>query len=375
MSEPYDLLMKKDTERADADCKEATVFLAAITPKKDRERIRLMIESDPEFRAREHWSLGMKTRNALRNSGFFYNPHLMDYIWFSWLEKAVNLPESEIVLTDAIKERIKGYEAQEHLANPPVCPQLEEGQTGKIKRQLEELYGIRLPVVDILHSDHVVSSFTVPPDRDVYKLGIVKEDRESQLRRRGLEERELPQIDSHKFTVVLQTKQSTGSVGLYHSAWHELAHVAAGNLGIRDPVWNESFAIANQFKGLLLAAEEGIFPHEQVYDDIEYYLKCCKYEVVDAGLFSKLEEFGIRGIPEEKKRPHHYLALGALKKHNPELKYRNRATEVLVAELDKTIQDILSESRSRKHRTNRPLIFGAVLAVALTVMFILWALL
>jgi hypothetical protein len=185
----------------------------------------------------------------------------------------------------------------------------------------------------------------------------------------------LPQINSRRFTVVLQTRRPTGSVGLYHSAWHELAHVAAGSLGVRDPVLNESFAIANQFKGLLLAAEEGIFPHEQVYDDIEHYLECCKYEVGDAGLFSKLEEFGIRGIPEWKKRPHHYLALGALKKHNPELKYRNRAAEVLIAELDNTIQDILRESRSRKRRTDRPLIFCAVLAVALTVMFILWALL
>jgi hypothetical protein len=261
------------------------------------------------------------------------------------------------------------------MANPPVCLQLKEEQTGRIMRQLEELYGIRFPMVDILHSDHVTSSFMVPPDRDVYKLEIVKEDRESQLRRRGLKEHELQQINSHRLTVVLQTKQPTGSVGLYHSAWHELAHVAARSLGIRDPILNESFAIANQFRGLLLAAEGGSFPHEQIYGDIEYYSECCKNEVLDAGLFSKLEEFGIRGIPEEKKRPHHYLALDALKKHNPELKYRNRSTEVLVAKLDNTIQDILRESRSRKRKADRPLIFGAVLAVALIVMLILWALL
>jgi predicted nucleic acid-binding Zn ribbon protein len=48
---------------------------------------------------------------------------------------------------------------------------------------------------------------------------------------------------------------------------------------------------------------------------------------------------------------------------------------VLVTEFDNTIQDILRESRSRKRKADRPLIFGAVLAVALIVMLILWALL
>ncbi len=376
MSEPYDLLMRKDTERADADCKEAIVFLAAIISKEDRQRIRLMIGSAPEFRAREHLSLGMKTRNVLRWGGFFYNPHLMDYIWFPWLKKAVDLPENEIALTDSIKERIKSYETQERLANPPMCPQLEEEQIGKIIKQLEENYGISFPAVNVEYSDDGRGSFLlVPPSSYLDEFEWVKKKRDDRLRLEGLKEHELQRIDSQRFTIFLGRRQPKQQVGLYASAWHELAHVAASILGIKDTDLSESFAYANELKGLLKAAKDGVFSREEVFDTIEFILKSSEFEQLDAALFSKLARMGLHGIPKEYTTPYHFLALKTLRKHNPELEYRSRSAEVLVAELDNTIQDILRGSRSRKRRTNRPLIFGAVLGVALIVMFVLWALL
>jgi hypothetical protein len=151
--------------------------------------------------------------------------------------------------------------------------------------------------------------------------------------------------------------------------------VAASILGIRDTDLSESFAVANELKGLLQAAKDGVFSEEEVFDTIEFILKSTEFEQLDAALFSKLARMGLQGIPKEYTTPYHFLALKALRKHNPEMKYRSRSAEVLVTELDNTIQDILRESRSRKHKTNRPIIFGFMLAAALTATFILWAIL
>lgn len=110
MEDGHTLLMKVEAKRAEGDRNEAIVFLAAIIPKEDRERIHSEIENDPEFVGKQHMFLGLKVRNALRMSDFFYSPHLMDYIWFPWLRDAVSLPEEKIILTESIKERITKYQ-------------------------------------------------------------------------------------------------------------------------------------------------------------------------------------------------------------------------------------------------------------------------
>jgi hypothetical protein len=66
-------------KRANDDREEAVRFLSQIIPTEDKTRIRRRIENDPNFAAREHLSLGMNVRNALRAGGFFYDPQRARY--------------------------------------------------------------------------------------------------------------------------------------------------------------------------------------------------------------------------------------------------------------------------------------------------------
>lgn len=107
-----DSLFQKDIDRASADKEEAIVFLASIISMRNKKRIQAEIKNDKDFEVKHHSFLGMKVRNALRAGDFSYLPETLDFVWFSRLKKAVNLPEDKIILTNTIKERIRKYRAR-----------------------------------------------------------------------------------------------------------------------------------------------------------------------------------------------------------------------------------------------------------------------
>lgn len=364
--------LQRELDRAKADEEEAILFLASIVPEESRKKIQNEIENDTRFAAKHHFSLGLTVRNTLRTGGFQYTPNTLDTIWPSWLKKAVNLPKDTIILTDSIKARIKKYEDQQRLENPPICPELEAGQVSKIIRQLEVHYRIKMPEIRIDYSDHIKSSFVFdPPSYNLNELEYVREEIERDLRLRGLEEDKLKRIDWSRYSIFLLRKQPKQYAGLYGSAWHELAHVAASIIGIKDRVLGESFAIANEFRGLLQASKEGLFPQDEVTDVIEHLAECTKYERVNTEFFSKLSRMGIRGIPDDYKTPYHYSALDAIREHNPDLRFRNRSPDELITELDGTIEHVLETWRKRKLKSKLPLIVVPSVVIGGFIIFII----
>jgi hypothetical protein len=362
--------------RAESEREEAAVFISRIIPEEDKDRIRHEIEIDANFAGREHHFFGMKVRNALRAGGFFYDPHVMDCIWFSWLKEAVCLPKDKIVITDSLRRRIRKYEEQQCLENPPICPEIEEEQTLSIIKQLEDRYRIRMPEVKIQQSVNVKNSLLIsPPPYDLDELIHVKQERNRQLSWQKLTQNELNSIDSSKFTIFLARKHPLQGIGLYASAWHELAHVTARVIGIKDRVLNESFAYANEIRGLLQAAMKGEFSQEQAVDAVEFLVKCAKNESLDTGIFSALNRMGLKGIPDDMKTPYHYLALEAIKRHNPDLRFRNRNLNELVAESDRTIDHILATWRRTKLTDRLPAIILSCFVIALFLILIIVGLL
>jgi hypothetical protein len=365
-------------KRANADQEQAVRFLSQIIPSEDKTQIRHQIENDPNFAGREHLSFGMNVRNALRAGGFFYDPHVMDSIWFSWLKEAVCLPENKKAITDSVRTRIKKYEKQQLLENPPPCPRISEERIAEIKRQLEDRYEIRMPEISVEYSENVRGSLAInPPPYDLDELDHVKAERNRDLRLRGLTEEEVSRIVSYRHTIFLLQKQPFQSLGLYGSAWHELAHVAATVIGIKDRVLNESFAIANEFRGLLQAVVKGVFALDEVRDLTEYLVKCARLEQVDTGLFASLSRMGLRGIPEDFRTPYHSQALEFIQRYNPKLEFRSRSPEDLITEWDNTIEYILTTWRKRKLKSQLPLIvvpsvvIGGFVAFIIIVSFVL----
>ena len=373
MKDDYTPYITEEHKRVQADQEEAIMFLAKIIPKEDKERIRRNIENDPDFVGKQHMFLGMKVRNALRNSGFFYNPHMMDGIWFPWLKEAVCLPEDKIILTDSIKRRIEKFKEYQLRVNPPVSPELDMEQITYIKERLENLYGIRMPFIKVKHSEDIKGSFVlVPPTFNLDELEYVKRDRDRKLISRGIKEQEIGQIDSSTYTIFLRTRQPKQQIGLYASAWHELAHVAAYTIGIKDTILGESFAFANEFRGLLEAAKEGLFLKDKVADTIQFHIKHAKYEQLDVAVFSSLRRMGLK-VPTDLTTAYHYEALDAIKKYNPDLRYHGRNLDELLAELDNSIEHILNAWKRRKWESIRPIIYCSVLIVAPFILLILLA--
>lgn len=144
---------REDFERVAGDKEDAIMFLASIIPRRNRVRIRAEIKNDKDFEVKQHFFLGMSVRNALRAGDFFYLPETLDFIWFSMLEEAVNLPKDKIILTDSIRERIRKYRARKRRA--PLCPPLKLEEIGNAKRQLERKHNIKLPEVDVRYCDNI----------------------------------------------------------------------------------------------------------------------------------------------------------------------------------------------------------------------------
>jgi hypothetical protein len=100
---------------AEADRKDAVLFLSRIISEENKARIRREMENDAHFAAKQHHFFGSQVRGALRAGGFFYDPIVMDDIWFSWVKEAVYLPKDKIVITYSINERIQRYEDLQNL--------------------------------------------------------------------------------------------------------------------------------------------------------------------------------------------------------------------------------------------------------------------
>ena len=368
-----DSIFKGMMEHAHTDEKEAIVYLAKIIPEEAKKQIKRNIYDDPDFAVRQHMFLGMRVRNALRVAGFSYGSQVMDRMWFRWLEKAVNLPEDKIMLTDSLKRRMERYRESELLDNPPVCPKLKMDQINSIKEQLEKRYRIKMPFINILYSEDIESSFTLMPSTyNLDELEYVKKDRDHKLLARGVKREEISQIDASTYTVFLLTKQPKQEIGLYASAWHELAHVAAHVISIEDIVDNESFAVLNQFRALLKAAKNGFFTKDKAIDAVEFYIKRAKLEQLDAALFSRLNEMGLK-VPADLKNAYHHRALDIIKKHNPELKFHGRNLDELIAELDRSIQYILNFWRKKKMLAIARIVIPAIVIPASLIIFLLWA--
>jgi hypothetical protein len=363
LSRSSDSPLEKDFERASSDEEEAIAFLASIIPQKDKIRIRKEIESNPDFAAKQHMFLGMTTRNALRVGGFHYMPYTMDVIWFSWLKKAVNLPEDNIVVTDSVRGRIKKYRAS--IKRPPLRPPLGPKEIESVKEQLERRHGIRLPEIDVRYSDNITHALSIsvgelPPNKSSVTEARLADSTSSWLKLEGLKSGDLDAFDTSKFTIFLPKRYVNYPSGLYGSVWHELAHAAALALDLKDKDFEESFAVTYSFIGLLLGAKEGNFSLEKAFDQIELSIKSAKHS-----------------FPAT---PHHW-SLKPIEAHNPGLKFRNRDMTGLLAELDKTIEDIVDtdkeifeivqERKLKRYEKPFVIILGTVALALLAISFVL----
>jgi hypothetical protein len=351
---------KKDFERVAVDKKEAIIFLASIIPKRNKRHIRTEIEHDRDFDCKHHFSLGMKVRNVLRAGGFFYLPQTMDVIWFSLLKEAVNLSEDRMVLTDSIRKRIKKFRAS--IRRPRLRPPLDPREIVNIKEQLERRHNIKLPETDVKYSDNIKHAFCL--DRADYpgKDSSNSESRldgltETRLRSEGLKDIELQGIDQSKLTIFLPKRQVYYPAGLYDDVWHELSHATAHKLKLKDKDFEESFAVTYSIIGLLLEAKNGKFTFKKACDQIESVVKSVQHYF----------------------RPWWTLPFPSLKwieKYNPDLEFRDRDPDELLAELEKAIQDIVETDREVHKilqsrvlaRREKPFIIAfAAIAVALLI--------
>lgn len=321
MKDGYTSYITEEFKRVEADQEEAIMFLAKIIPKEDKERIRRNIENDPDFVGKQHMFLGMKVRNALRNGGFFYDPHMMDGIWFPWLKEAVCLPEDKIILTDSNQERIKKY--QTSIKRPPPRPKLDPTKIDNIKEQLEKLHNIKLPEVEVRYSDNIRNAFAIRPTKiprftpKETRNQFIKR-RNSRLKAKGLKDEELEGIGISEFTIFLRRRYSNYPVELYGELWHEMGHATAYALNVRDKTLNEGVAYACGFRGLLIEVKEGKLSLEEAVEQIKSNIKGAK------GSFPFFP---------------HRRALLTIEAYNPDLNFRNRNLDELIAELDRSIQD------------------------------------
>ena len=349
---------KKELERAYADKQEAIVFLAKIIPRESKEQIHKSIEKDQDFERKQSLFLGMKVRNALRAGGFSYSQEVMELIWFGWLKEAVSLTEDNIVLSDTLKERIKQFQAS--IEKPPLCPELEMDEINRIRKQIEKRHKIRLPEVEFQYSDNIVDAFcshsVAPPElRDPCtltdypllheKMTKFYQEWKLNLKLKGLSDSEIEMVNQWKFTIFLPRRYANYPAGLYGAVWHELGHVAASTLSVKNEVLQESIAIAHCLNGLLLEVQEGKVDLEKAVSQIERYV---------AGYMMNPFSF----------LSPHKQGLEAIQVFNPNLRFRGRDVNELEAELDKSIGYALDVDKRNKLRFEKPLILVAGLAIA-----------
>jgi hypothetical protein len=350
---------KKDFERASAEREEAIVFLASIIPMRNKKRIQTEIKNDKNFEVKQHFFLGMRVRNALRAGDFSYLPQTLDFIWFPRLEEAVNLPKDKIILTDSIRERIRKYRARKR--RPPLRPPLKLEEIENAKRQLERKHNIKLPEVDVRYCDNITHALCFLPGKYRPKGSIAEEELDditvSKLKLEGISQRELYEIDLSKATVFMPKRCSNYPVGFYGSLWHELGHLAAWTLDLKDKSNEESFAVTYGFIGLLSEARSGKFTFRKAFAEIESR-KVSALLCLDR-MFSD-------------DRP----SLRWIEKYNPNLQFCGRDPDELLEELDKAITDIVTTDKEvyrilQKRilaRREKPFILAfAAIAVALLI--------
>jgi hypothetical protein len=155
LGQSEDSFLQRELERASADEAEAIVFLASIIPMRSRAKIRAEIHNSRPAGMND-FLFGTRVRNLLRMGGFQYRLDVMESIWFSWLKKAVNLPEDMIVLTDSTRERIRKYKSI--FRKPPLRPPLDPREIENAKQAVEKRLSIKLPEIDVRYSDSIQSA-------------------------------------------------------------------------------------------------------------------------------------------------------------------------------------------------------------------------
>lgn len=307
---------------------------------------------------------GMFWRNALRAGGF---RNVRQY-WSVWLREALSLPVDKIAITDAMKSRIDHYKEWFSVEYPPVVQEIETEHVEQIEKRLEERYGIELPDLQVFCSDKVKNSFFVPaPSFNLDEFQYTKKERNERLAFHGASREEIERIDSARHAVFLARKQPYGYVGLYGSACHELAHVAAHALGARpkskdDSVLLECFAMANEYQFLLQATKDGLFSEEEATHVIARSLESAKNQQYEP-VFFILSRMNLQGTPDYYKTPYYQLAAEMIQKHNPSLLVRNRNLNDLMAEFDRTIEEILEIWRRQRLMSRLRIIVPSFLTV------------
>lgn len=315
---------------ADRDREEEIVFLASIIPKKNKKWIRAEIEASKDFEAR-HFLLGMNIRNALRSGGFSHFHQTLEAIWFSRLKGAVNLPEENIVLTDSLRERIRKYRsARAHERRPRLRLPLDPKEVENAKEQLERRYSIRLPEIEVRYSDSIDHALCLSADpyaRTSSKaINKISDETIVRLMARGLKEDELEAIDPRRFTIFLPKRYHRYPAGLYESLWHELGHAVAHVLKVADKDNEESLAVTYSLIGLLLETKDGKLALKKAFDQIEVTVRMAAHA---------FRPWFTEPIP----------SLRWVEKYNPGLEFTNRDPDELLSELEKTIQDLVSNDR------------------------------
>lgn len=209
-----------------------------------------------------------------------------------------------------------------------------------------------MPEVIVIHSDNIEDAFSYSPlpyssrwlmeERDSFVEEVKKE-----FKLRGLSESELAEVDVTKHMIVLPRKYQKHRVKLCGVEWHEFGHVAAHVLGLDSRILNESFATANQFKGLLETGRKGRFGRDEVVKEIERNLQDTAAEKAKAKMSLKLKGMGLK-VSDDHTLALHDSALFLLKKHNPNLRFRDRDADEVLAELNMSIKYILGFSNSKK---------------------------
>ena len=225
-----------------------------------------------------------------------------------------------------------------------------------IKEKMEKRHRIKLPEIDFFYSDNATNAFTIcplyfPRGYSQKQKEAYYEQRDCELKERGLKDNETKLIDTSKYTIFLPKKKyANHPTKLYGSMWEELGHVLAYTLDVENKVRNESIALAYRFIGLLQGVKQGLFDKEQAIEEIESTIKNIGYEKQMAGLYSKLRTMGLK-VPRNLTVAPHDSALFAIRKFNPSLEFRNRDLDDLLAELEKSIEYALRKTGMKKRIT------------------------
>lgn len=247
--------------------------------------------------------------------------------------------------------------------------ELSHDEVKSAKNWLEKRHRIELPL-DVRYSDRISIGFCVC-SADMSSNVSPQEKEEflkktnNRLRAKGLSDSELQGIDPTRFTIFLPRNRSARSVDIHATLWEELGHATAWVLGLDDPILNESLALSYRFRGVLSGVNEGRFLLDEVASKIESEARSVR---ADASVMSKLKTMGIK-FDLNNQLSHYNDSMFAVKQYNPNLKFRNRSPDELIAELDKSIHYTLECAKERKFRLEKylvPSFVGAVLVLVVT---------